>query len=82
MKSKQLNMLSRCPQTISALVAITRFPADGTASRTYLKPQSSSLVSQVFEAYGQTECTAGCTITSPGDWTAGGFSSCWLGEGF
>nr|XP_048279255.1 long-chain-fatty-acid--CoA ligase 5 isoform X2 [Myodes glareolus] len=26
---------------------------------------------QVFEAYGQTECTAGCTITSPGDWTAG-----------
>ncbi|MEJ1274896.1 hypothetical protein NN561_005788 [Cricetulus griseus] len=25
----------------------------------------------VFEAYGQTECTAGCTITSPGDWTAG-----------
>ncbi|MBZ3870350.1 Long-chain-fatty-acid--CoA ligase 5 [Sciurus carolinensis] len=26
---------------------------------------------QVFEAYGQTECTAGCTITSPGDWTSG-----------
>ncbi|XP_012873060.1 PREDICTED: long-chain-fatty-acid--CoA ligase 5 [Dipodomys ordii] len=25
----------------------------------------------VFEAYGQTECTAGCTITSPGDWTTG-----------
>ncbi|CAO2585878.1 Long-chain-fatty-acid--CoA ligase 5 [Lemmus lemmus] len=25
----------------------------------------------VFEAYGQTECTAGCSITSPGDWTAG-----------
>ncbi|EPY82186.1 long-chain-fatty-acid--CoA ligase 5 isoform 3 [Camelus ferus] len=25
----------------------------------------------VFEAYGQTECTAGCTITSPGDWTSG-----------
>ena len=26
---------------------------------------------QVFEAYGQTECTAGCTLTSPGDWTSG-----------
>uniref|UniRef100_A0A8C5JYP5 Long-chain-fatty-acid--CoA ligase n=1 Tax=Jaculus jaculus TaxID=51337 RepID=A0A8C5JYP5_JACJA len=25
----------------------------------------------VFEAYGQTECTAGCTFTSPGDWTSG-----------
>ncbi|XP_006153998.1 long-chain-fatty-acid--CoA ligase 5 isoform X4 [Tupaia chinensis] len=25
----------------------------------------------VFEAYGQTECTAGCTITLPGDWTTG-----------
>ncbi|XP_036590433.1 long-chain-fatty-acid--CoA ligase 5 [Trichosurus vulpecula] len=25
----------------------------------------------VFEAYGQTECTAGCTISSPGDWTTG-----------
>lgn len=25
----------------------------------------------VFEAYGQTECTAGCTLTSPGDWTSG-----------
>ncbi|XP_058154404.1 long-chain-fatty-acid--CoA ligase 5 [Dasypus novemcinctus] len=26
---------------------------------------------QVFEAYGQTECSAGCTITSPGDWMSG-----------
>lgn len=26
---------------------------------------------QVYEAYGQTECTAGCTFTSPGDWTSG-----------
>uniref|UniRef100_A0A8C2GBS1 Arachidonate--CoA ligase n=1 Tax=Cyprinus carpio TaxID=7962 RepID=A0A8C2GBS1_CYPCA len=26
---------------------------------------------QVYEAYGQTECTAGCTYTTPGDWTAG-----------
>ncbi|XP_036382482.1 long-chain-fatty-acid--CoA ligase 5 isoform X1 [Megalops cyprinoides] len=26
---------------------------------------------QIFEAYGQTECTAGCTFSMPGDWTAG-----------
>ncbi|XP_043331364.1 long-chain-fatty-acid--CoA ligase 5 isoform X1 [Cervus canadensis] len=25
----------------------------------------------VLEAYGQTECTAGCTITLPGDWKSG-----------
>nr|KAF6321968.1 acyl-CoA synthetase long chain family member 5 [Pipistrellus kuhlii] len=25
----------------------------------------------VFEAYGQTECTAGCTFTLPGDWKPG-----------
>uniref|UniRef100_A0A669ESH5 Arachidonate--CoA ligase n=1 Tax=Oreochromis niloticus TaxID=8128 RepID=A0A669ESH5_ORENI len=26
---------------------------------------------QLYEGYGQTECTAGCTVTMPGDWTAG-----------
>ncbi|KAL2102511.1 hypothetical protein ACEWY4_001679 [Coilia grayii] len=26
---------------------------------------------QIFEAYGQTECTAGCTFAVPGDWTSG-----------
>ncbi|XP_061757501.1 long-chain-fatty-acid--CoA ligase 1-like [Nerophis ophidion] len=26
---------------------------------------------QFYEGYGQTECTAGCTMTMPGDWTAG-----------
>ncbi|MBN3281942.1 ACSL5 ligase, partial [Polyodon spathula] len=26
---------------------------------------------QIFEAYGQTECTAGCTFSMPGDWTSG-----------
>ncbi|XP_007441942.1 long-chain-fatty-acid--CoA ligase 5 [Python bivittatus] len=29
------------------------------------------LPNQVVEAYGQTECTAGCTVTMPGDWKAG-----------
>ncbi|NXQ93140.1 ACSL5 ligase, partial [Sagittarius serpentarius] len=26
---------------------------------------------QIFEAYGQTECSAGCTFSTPGDWTTG-----------
>ncbi|XP_051522803.1 long-chain-fatty-acid--CoA ligase 5-like [Myxocyprinus asiaticus] len=26
---------------------------------------------QIFEAYGQTECTAACTFSIPGDWRAG-----------
>uniref|UniRef100_A0A452I1T4 Long-chain-fatty-acid--CoA ligase n=2 Tax=Gopherus agassizii TaxID=38772 RepID=A0A452I1T4_9SAUR len=26
---------------------------------------------QFYEGYGQTECTAGCSLTLPGDWTAG-----------
>lgn len=39
----------------------------------------SSGLFQVFEAYGQTECTAGCTFTSPGDWTSGMFSNYWAG---
>ncbi|GAA6222628.1 long-chain-fatty-acid--CoA ligase 1-like isoform X2 [Lates japonicus] len=26
---------------------------------------------QFYEGYGQTECTAGCTMTMPGDWSAG-----------
>lgn len=26
---------------------------------------------QFYEGYGQTECTAGCTMTLAGDWTAG-----------
>ncbi|XP_077311168.1 long-chain-fatty-acid--CoA ligase 5 [Lithobates pipiens] len=30
-----------------------------------------SLGCQIFEAYGQTECGAGCSFTTPGDWTSG-----------
>ncbi len=26
---------------------------------------------QVFEGYGQTECTAGCSVTLPGDFSTG-----------
>lgn len=28
-------------------------------------------ISQFYEGYGQTECTGGCTITVPGDWSEG-----------
>ena len=28
-------------------------------------------VLQFYEGYGQTECTAGCSMSMPGDWTAG-----------
>lgn len=26
---------------------------------------------QFYEGYGQTECTAGCSMSMPGDWNAG-----------
>lgn len=30
---------------------------------------------QLYEGYGQTECTAGCSMSLPGDWIAGKFCS-------
>lgn len=32
---------------------------------------SSFLLTKFYEGYGQTECTAGCSLSLPGDWTAG-----------
>lgn len=29
------------------------------------------LLTKFYEGYGQTECTAGCSLSMPGDWTAG-----------
>ncbi|KAK6494198.1 long-chain-fatty-acid--CoA ligase 1-like isoform X2 [Huso huso] len=40
-------------------------------SPTVLSFLRAALGCQFYEGYGQTECTAGCTMTLPGDWTAG-----------
>ncbi|XP_077434385.1 long-chain-fatty-acid--CoA ligase 1-like [Vanacampus margaritifer] len=40
-------------------------------SSTVLTFLRAALGCQFYEGYGQTECTAGCTMTMPGDWTAG-----------
>ncbi|KAM5271627.1 long-chain-fatty-acid--CoA ligase 5 [Ctenodactylus gundi] len=50
-----------------------RFVITGAApiSTTVLTFFRAAMGCMVFEAYGQTECTGGCTVTSPGDWTSG-----------
>ncbi|XP_068129599.1 long-chain-fatty-acid--CoA ligase 1 [Hyperolius riggenbachi] len=40
-------------------------------SSTVLTFLRAALGCQFYEGYGQTECTAGCSLTIPGDWTAG-----------
>ncbi|XP_029005125.1 long-chain-fatty-acid--CoA ligase 1a isoform X2 [Betta splendens] len=40
-------------------------------SPTILTFLRAALGCQFYEGYGQTECTAGCTMSVPGDWTAG-----------
>uniref|UniRef100_UPI003AB0ABF6 long-chain-fatty-acid--CoA ligase 1a isoform X2 n=1 Tax=Centroberyx gerrardi TaxID=166262 RepID=UPI003AB0ABF6 len=40
-------------------------------SPTVLTFLRAALGCQFYEGYGQTECTAGCSMSMPGDWTAG-----------
>ncbi|KAM5192103.1 long-chain-fatty-acid--CoA ligase 1 isoform 1-T4 [Mantella aurantiaca] len=40
-------------------------------SPTVLTFLRAALGCQFYEGYGQTECTAGCSLSIPGDWTAG-----------
>ncbi|XP_051875567.1 long-chain-fatty-acid--CoA ligase 1a isoform X2 [Pristis pectinata] len=40
-------------------------------SETVLTFVRAALGCQFYEGYGQTECTAGCSMTIPGDWSAG-----------
>uniref|UniRef100_A0A8D3DI56 Long-chain-fatty-acid--CoA ligase n=1 Tax=Scophthalmus maximus TaxID=52904 RepID=A0A8D3DI56_SCOMX len=40
-------------------------------SPTILTFLRAALGCQFYEGYGQTECTAGCSMSMPGDWTAG-----------
>ncbi|XP_054576115.1 long-chain-fatty-acid--CoA ligase 1 isoform X4 [Eptesicus fuscus] len=40
-------------------------------SATVLTFLRAALGCQFYEGYGQTECTAGCSLSIPGDWTAG-----------
>ncbi|XP_042303448.1 long-chain-fatty-acid--CoA ligase 6 [Sceloporus undulatus] len=39
--------------------------------RRWRRPSRCAESVKVYEGYGQTECTAGCTFTTPGDWTSG-----------
>lgn len=41
-------------------------------AKTWLSHTNNVLfLAKFYEGYGQTECTAGCCLSLPGDWTAG-----------
>uniref|UniRef100_A0A8C9VDZ0 Long-chain-fatty-acid--CoA ligase n=1 Tax=Scleropages formosus TaxID=113540 RepID=A0A8C9VDZ0_SCLFO len=63
--------LCRPPQ--ASLGGRVRLMITGAApvSPTVLTFLRAALGCQFYEGYGQTECTAGCTLSMPGDWTAG-----------
>lgn len=57
----------------SSLGGKVRLMVTGAApvSATVLTFLRAALGCQFYEGYGQTECTAGCSLSMPGDWTAG-----------
>ncbi|TRY84934.1 hypothetical protein DNTS_004025 [Danionella cerebrum] len=57
----------------SSLGGRVRLMITGAApvSPTVLTFLRAALGCQFYEGYGQTECTAGCTMSLPGDWSAG-----------
>lgn len=57
----------------SSLGGKVRLMITGAApvSATVLTFLRAALGCQFYEGYGQTECTAGCSLSLPGDWTAG-----------
>ncbi|KAM4604008.1 long-chain-fatty-acid--CoA ligase 1a isoform 1-T2 [Polymixia lowei] len=57
----------------SSLGGRVRLMITGAApvSPTVLTFLRAALGCQFYEGYGQTECTAGCSMSMPGDWTAG-----------
>lgn len=64
-----INLLSNQPAVVPKI--------DNTSIRntsysiSAFKSMSGASTWQFYEGYGQTECTAGCTMSVPGDWTAG-----------
>ncbi|KAM5310832.1 long-chain-fatty-acid--CoA ligase 1 isoform 1-T3 [Glossophaga mutica] len=57
----------------SSLGGKVRLMVTGAApvSATVLTFLRAALGCQFYEGYGQTECSAGCSLSMPGDWTAG-----------
>ncbi|XP_016102789.1 long-chain-fatty-acid--CoA ligase 1-like [Sinocyclocheilus grahami] len=53
--------------------------ASAPISPTVLSFLRATLGCLIFEGYGQTECTAGCTFSMPGDWSAGLCSCVFIG---
>lgn len=51
--------------------AVSNFTDFDSQANIYICFNITCFCVQVYEAYGQTECTAGCTFTTPGDWTQG-----------
>lgn len=62
-------ILSRKAQMVSGRQAGQERPPD--ISETVWPTSRFLFRLKVYEGYGQTECTAGCTFTTPGDWTSG-----------